>query len=94
MDHIQISHSREEETYRLDRLNILKGYLIASLSPLDLKIIRSLHDHKGILTVGLDRKLFENANQTVGDPYETYLKDKLKQGWEFQHETEIEFELV
>lgn len=51
IDHITLSHTREDEAGRLQRLNQVVGYLSAVLSPIDLKIIKSLHDHKGELTV-------------------------------------------
>ena len=86
-----LSHTREDENWRMIRLYKLLGYLAGTLTPTDLECIVSLHDHKGDLEVTLSEKKV-NKLAEITPSYSEYLKEKLQKAWEELGEVTVNIE--
>ncbi|WP_286894967.1 MULTISPECIES: hypothetical protein [Sphingobacterium] len=73
-----------------DRLEPVLGYLVARLSPYDLKLINSLNDDKGNLIVSVNKEELDRAINFAGEAYKDYLLKILKEAWEIENEYLVE----
>ncbi len=90
LNSVILSHTRDEESWRMLRLSKLLGYLAGTLSPFDLECIKQLHDHKGDLEVTLEKNKVTILSQ-MHSSYEEYLMQKIRNGWESLNECHVVF---
>lgn len=86
-EHIDLSSSRGNP----DRLIPVRAYLAAKLSPHDLKIIKSLNDHKGNLEVTFDKMEFDHVINYAGAAHLIYLEKIFSEAWSIENEYIVDF---
>ena len=89
IEHIQSTRSKEVGSP--ERNERLIGYLQARLSPIDLRAIVSINDHKGTLEVTLDKELIEYLNSKTDGEQQEFIERIIKNGWNAQDECNYEF---
>ena len=73
------------------RLQRLLWTLSVSLSPIDMKSIISVIDHKGDLEVTLDNVIISYLNSETNKEQQYFIERKIKEAWEILGEYNVSF---
>jgi len=73
------------------RLQRLLWTLSVTLSPIDMKAIISIIDHKGDLEVTMDNVIISYLNSETNKEQQNSIERKIKEAWEMLGEYNVEF---
>lgn len=89
IEHIQSTRSREDGSPERNERFI--GYLQGRLSPIDIKSIVSINDHKGSIEVTMDKRVIDLLNSETDGSQQTFIERIIKEAWDSMGEGYYEF---